>query len=113
VLAAVAIISVPQGHRAVLAAMSDYCIAFDELFRFQQLIAILQPPDSDFGTETPVNENDSIWDARTATMTLINAITNCPDSLEERVVLRDEFSRRGLNEAIVVRSCYLRFADQH
>ena len=35
-------------------------------------------------------------------MTLINALTNCPEYLEERILLREELGRRGLNEAIVV-----------
>jgi diaphanous 1 len=35
-------------------------------------------------------------------MVLINALTNGPESLEERILLREEFSRRGLNEVIVV-----------
>ena len=37
-------------------------------------------------------------------MTLVNAITNCPEELEERVRLREELGRRGLNEVIVVRT---------
>lgn len=101
VLAAIAMLSVPHGHRAVLAAMSDYRIAFDETFRFEELVAVLRPPESEFGIETTLNDDDGTWDARIATMTLINALTNCPDLLEERVVLRDEFTRRGLNEAMV------------
>jgi diaphanous 1 len=95
-------LSVPHGHRAVLAALSDYRVAYEEAFRFEQLISILRPSDPDTGTITPVEEDDGVWEARTATMALINALTNCPDALEDRVVLRDEFSRRGLNEAIVV-----------
>ena len=47
---------------------------------------------------------EGVWEARTASMALVNALTNCPDSLEERIMLREEFSRRGLNEVIVVRS---------
>lgn len=43
------------------------------------------------------------WESRTAVMTLVNAMTNCPEDLEERVRLREEFGRRGLNEVIVVR----------
>jgi hypothetical protein len=50
------------------------------------------------------NEEEGVLDARVATMTLINAVTNSSDNLEGRVLLREEFSRRGLNELIVVRS---------
>lgn len=35
-------------------------------------------------------------------MTLVNAFTTCPETLEERIQLREELSRRGLNEIIVV-----------
>jgi diaphanous 1 len=34
-------------------------------------------------------------------MALVNAITNCPESLEDRIMLREELGRRGLNEVIV------------
>ena len=37
-------------------------------------------------------------------MALVNAMTNFPDSLEDRILLREELTRRGLNEAIVVRN---------
>jgi diaphanous 1 len=50
---------------------------------------------------------DGIWEARTSAMTLVNAITNCPELLEERIMLREEFGRRGLNEVIVVCVLYL------
>jgi hypothetical protein len=50
-------------------------------------------------------EEEGVWDARAASMKLINALTKGPDLLEERMVLRDEFGRRGLNEAIVAFRC--------
>ena len=91
-----------------MAALSDYRVAFDEAFRFEGLIASLRVADmnddNDNVSEASFGgEEEGIWEARTAAMSLINAITNCPDSLEERIMLRDEFSRRGLNEVIVVR----------
>lgn len=87
--------------------MSDYRVEFEEAFRFQELIASMRLPEitdeddavSDAGYGT---EDDGAWEARTASMALINALTNCPDSLEDRILLREEFSRRGLNEVIVV-----------
>jgi diaphanous 1 len=108
VLAAICVLSLDGGHKAVLAAMSDYRIAYEESFRFETLIGCLRPVD--FGSDTEDvnvvgfgNEEEGVWEARTASMALINALTNCPELLEDRVLLREEFGRRGLNEVIVVR----------
>jgi hypothetical protein len=87
-----------DGHKAVLSAMSDYRIAYDELFRFEMLIASLRLPDT---SNDSANE-EGVWDTRTASMALVNALTNCSESLEDRMLLREEFGRRGLNEIIVV-----------
>lgn len=97
-------VSFDEGHRAVLAALSEYRIAYNELFRFQSLVSALKIPDSADSAvpEVMLPMEEGIWEARTAFMALINALTNCPYSLEERIVLRDEFSRRGLNEVVVV-----------
>lgn len=88
--------------------MSDYRVAYEEAFRFEGLIACLRPLDFGGESEEDVagfgNEEEGVWDARTASMALINALTNCPESLEDRIVLREELGRRGLNEVIVVRS---------
>lgn len=107
-------LSVTEGHRAVLAALSDFRIAFDEDFRFESLLSTLRVAEVDIDNDSDSevgfgNEEDGIWDARIAAMTLINALTNCPDILEERVLLREELSRRGLNELIVV--CFFYFAQ--
>lgn len=87
--------------------MSDYRVAYEEAFRFESLIACLRPVDFGSDSEESVagfgDEEEGIWEARTASMALINALTNCPESLEDRIVLREEFGRRGLNEVIVVR----------
>jgi diaphanous 1 len=105
-LAAICVLSMSEGHKAVLAAMSDYRVAYDESFRFESLIGCLRFPnlrDGDFQDQMESeNEEEGIWEARTASMALVNALTNCPESLEDRILLRDEFARRGLNEAIVV-----------
>jgi diaphanous 1 len=108
-LAAISVLSITQGHKAVLAAMSDYRVAYDESFRFETLIASLRLPDIGFEGASENengfgNEEEGLWEARTASMALINALTNCPESLEERILLRDEFGRRGLNEVTVVRT---------
>lgn len=104
-LAAICFLSVTEGHKAVLAAMSDFRVAFDEAFRFETLMNTLRLPELSGEAESEItygHEQDGVWEARTATMTLINAITNCPESLEERIMLREELGRRGLNEIIVV-----------
>lgn len=94
--------------------MSDYRIAFEEAFRFEELIQSLRLPEEDPNAELIGSsgrggrgagvgtEDDGVWEARTASLVLVNALTNCPESLEERVMLREEFGRRGLNEVIVV-----------
>ena len=105
-LAAICMVSFDEGHRAVLAALSEYRIAYNELFRFQSLVTALRIPDFvDFAVpETMFSmQEEGVWEARTAFMALINALTNCPHTLEERILLRDEFSRRGLNEVVAVR----------
>ena len=82
---------------------------YEENFRFETLISTLRLPEVDIngGSDNEGgfgNEEEGVWEARTASMALINALTTFPESLEERVMLRDEFSRRGLNETIVVRT---------
>jgi diaphanous 1 len=101
VLAAISVLSLPEGHKAVLYALSDYRVVYEEAFRFEELVAFLQITDSD-PDGLAIESDESSWEARDATMTLVNALTNCPDSLEERIMLREEFGRRGLNEALVV-----------
>ena len=105
-LAAICVLAIPEGHKMVMAAVSDYRVVFDEDFRFEELIASLRLPEFDvddfMGSGDNSSEDDGAWEARTASMVLINALTNGPESLEERILLREEFSRRGLNEVIVV-----------
>jgi len=109
-LAAICVLDVSNGHKAVLAALSDSRVAYDEEFRFETLLMSLRLPDVNIDSDWDGsvvgfgNEEEGVLDARVATMTLINALTNSSDNLEERVLLREEFSRRGLNELIVVRS---------
>lgn len=104
-LAAICILSPNDGHKAVLAAFSDYRIVYEEDFRFETLLTILQFLDLDSDTESNFSygtDEEGAWDAKMAAMALINAITNCPNNIEERILLREEFSRRGLNELMVV-----------
>lgn len=104
-LAAICVLSFNQGHKAVMAALSEYRIAYDELYRFESLVDALRIPDqgNDTATINTSPPEEGIWEARTAFMALINALTNCPESLEDRILLREEFGRRGLSEVIVVK----------
>jgi diaphanous 1 len=104
VLAAIGFISAQDGHKAVISALSDYRVEFSEAFRFEGLIASLRLPEVEYGdgAAAPEPEEEGVWEARTAVMSLVNAITTSPDSLEDRILLRDEFTRRGLNELMVV-----------
>lgn len=98
--------------------MSDFAVAYEEQFRFETLITSLRIPEvhdnlESISEEEEVSvgfrsEEDGVWEARTACMAFINALTNCPDSLDDRVMLREEFGRRGLNEVIVVCAQLLR-----
>ena len=97
ILAAICVISLNEGHRLVLGALSDYRTCFDETFRFEELIDAIRIKE---GAEN--QEDDGSWEARGATLGLIIALTSCSDSIEERILLREEFSRRGLNEVMVV-----------
>ena len=106
-LAAICYVSPTDGHKAVISAFSEYRVEFNETSRFKELIGSLNLPDP---TEADgpsdelgySSEEEGVWEARTASMSLVNAITNFPDSLEDRIQLREELSRRGLNEVLVV-----------
>ncbi|KAG8953015.1 hypothetical protein FRC00_006501, partial [Tulasnella sp. 408] len=92
------------GNRLVLAAFSDYRVVFEESFRFQELVDGLKLPEADEGYSSDASADegdDGIWETRAAYMALVNALTNCPEALEDRIMLREELGRRGLNEAIV------------
>ena len=105
VLSALCILAQRDGHAIVVAALSDLRLGPTERFRFEWLIRSLAPAD-DEGASFAESEEDeaALWEYRTSAMSLLNALTNSPDDLEERVVLRDELARRGLNEALTVRS---------
>ncbi|KAJ7490265.1 armadillo-type protein [Mycena galericulata] len=106
VLARICVLPATEGHKATLAAMSDYRIAFDEAFRFEELIGSLRLPDPSRDAERDDvfefgNEEDGVWEARTSSMAFVNALITRPESLEDRLLLREEFGRRGLNEVVV------------
>ncbi|CAJ0845171.1 12322_t:CDS:10, partial [Entrophospora sp. SA101] len=93
ILAALCVMSL-DGHHLVLSAFSDFKQINDEKFRFQYLIETLK------GTNE-IEEDSVSMEYKAACLSLINAIVNSPEEVEERMLLRDEFSRRGLNEAFM------------
>lgn len=114
VLAALCLLS-QDGRRLVLSAFSDARLDHGEKFRFEWLvdrIKVADIPDDqtiDGSTALPSAEEDdadeaSFFEWRAAAMALVNALANTPHDLEERMMLRDELARRGLNEAMQVRT---------
>ncbi|ELU45562.1 RhoA GTPase effector DIA/Diaphanous [Rhizoctonia solani AG-1 IA] len=96
-LAGISVVSEDQGHRMVLDALSDFASVNREEFRFEQLIETIRVPNI-----TPDDVDETFWSERMPALVLLIAITaSCPD-LEQRIALRDELSRRGFNEIIVV-----------
>ncbi|TKY84985.1 hypothetical protein EX895_006065 [Sporisorium graminicola] len=106
VLAALCVLSLDDGHRMVCAALSELKVVSGERFRFAFLVEDLKPEaSSDLLNDADLEDTDASeaieWEYKAAAMVLVNAITNSPEDLEERVSLRDEFARRGLNEVLV------------
>lgn len=115
-LAAICYVSPTDGHKAIVSAFSEYRVEFGETFRFEELIGSLRfsgiAEDGTASNELGYsNEDDGVWEARTASLALINALTNFPNSLEERILLREEFTRRGLNEVLVVCNSSFRYVQ--
>lgn len=102
VLAALCVLSSSDGHKLVINAFSEYKITYEETARFESLVKSICPQDESDGYEE--EDEASVWEYRAAGMALISALANSPDELEERMLLRDEFARRGLNEAMTVSS---------
>lgn len=119
----------------VMGALGEYRVVWGEEFRFETIIGTLKLSElgdnnigigigddltmSMTGTSTSGYgagggsggfgagyEEPDIWESRHAAMLLLNAITTATTSVDERIMLREEFGRRGLNEAVVV-SVYL------
>lgn len=99
VLAALCVLSQSEGYKIVLAALSDFRVAHDERFRFTYLVeSIALADDPGFGDIGL--DDQGLWEWRASGMSLLNSLTNAPPDVEERVGLRDELTRRGLNEAM-------------
>ena len=101
VLAALCILSVTSGHKVVLSAFSDFRVHLNETFRFSYLVESIAVEDKS-ADDIVYEDEASLWEYRGAGMALINALVNGPNELEERVALREEFARRGLNEVMTV-----------
>ncbi|CAG8645024.1 12498_t:CDS:10, partial [Ambispora leptoticha] len=90
ILAALCVLSL-EGHKHVLGALSDFRIIYEEKekYRFEYLIATLK------GNDT---EDSSSIEYKAACLSLVNAIVNSPEEVDQRVLLREEFERRGIEE---------------
>ncbi|KAF9984464.1 hypothetical protein BGZ65_000349, partial [Modicella reniformis] len=97
VLAALCVMS-PESHRLVLMALSDFRVAHEERFRFEYLVQTLATPVSDDADGTD-HEDGFEWEYKTACLSLMNALANSPASLDDRISLRNELRRRGLEDA--------------
>lgn len=126
VLAALCVLSFTDGHQQVCAALSELKIATGAKFRFDFLVDGLRVDGGrrrssheedgddhsddghdDFQLDLDGAEEAALWEYRASTMVLINALANTPEELDDRLALRDEFTRRGLNEVMVS----LRYCD--
>ncbi|KAF9899948.1 hypothetical protein BX616_002773, partial [Lobosporangium transversale] len=92
VLAALCVMS-PESHRLVLMALSDFRVAHEERFRFEYLVQTLAEPISDDSDDEGFE-----WEYKTACLSLMNALANSPASLDDRISLRNELRRRGLED---------------
>lgn len=88
-----------EGHSSVLCALSDFRSTPAEQYRFQYLLDSIRPVDE---PSIASNVDTTSWEYRSAIFSLINALTDTPEDLEERIMLREEFTRRGLNEIMTV-----------
>ncbi|KAI8360387.1 hypothetical protein B0O80DRAFT_203131 [Mortierella sp. GBAus27b] len=95
VLAALCVMA-PESHRLVLMALSDFRVAHEERFRFEYLVQTLAVPVSEEGEGADPDGFE--WEYKTACLSLMNALANSPASLDDRISLRNELRRRGLEE---------------
>jgi hypothetical protein len=99
VLAALCVMS-PESHRLVLMALSDFRVAHEERFRFEYLVQTLgadTTSEQDAGAGADHQESFE-WEYKTACLSLMNALANSPSLLADRISLRNELRRRGLED---------------
>lgn len=108
VLAALCVLS-SDGHTLVLSALSDFGVVHEETFRFTYLVECLggsgQGVMDQEGGEEEVEGYDE-WVG--AGLTLINSLVDGQETLDERVSLREELARRGMEEVIALVKARLR-----
>jgi hypothetical protein len=75
-------------QRYIVGAFTEFRVIHEEKFRFQYLVDSLQ------GNE---EEDSTSIEYKAAGLSLINAIVNSPDIIEERILLREEFERREID----------------
>lgn len=102
VLAALCVMS-PDSHRLVLMALSDFRVAHEERFRFEYLVqslatTITSDMDGIGGSGANEHQESFEWEYKTACLSLMNALANSPSSLDDRISLRNELRRRGLED---------------
>jgi hypothetical protein len=90
VLSAVCVLS-PKGHQEVLESLTEFKFQFNEAYRFEYLLNSLRAEVSDEGISAM-----SAYEYKTTCLILVNALVNSPDELDDRMLLRDEFKKRGL-----------------
>ncbi|CAO1629148.1 unnamed protein product [Jaminaea pallidilutea] len=104
-LATLCAVGATDGHRLVCAALSELKVAVQGTYRFDWLVEGLRLDDIDATLRTEDEDDGTIaesalWDYRANVMILINALASSPEEVEERVAIRDEFARRGLDTAL-------------
>lgn len=110
VLAAICVLSSSDGHKLVIDAFSDFTVTNNDNARFEYLVKSICPQED---RDSPELEDEAgLWEYRAAGMALISALANSPDDLDGRMLLRDEFARRGLNETMTV-STYACIESRH
>lgn len=102
VLAPLCLLSDDVGHKAVIDGFSAFQASAREKHRFTTLVASLNIVDTLDGEEEIALTSD-VWEFVRASLALVNAIICTPGDLDERLTLRSEFARRGLNEGLAVR----------
>jgi len=95
VLAALCVMA-PESHRLVLMALSDFRVAHEERFRFEYLVQTLAAAVSEDADNA--DQDGFEWEYKTACLSLMNALANSPSSLDDRISLRNELRRRGLED---------------
>ncbi|CAI2175942.1 18087_t:CDS:10 [Funneliformis geosporum] len=92
VLAALCVLSL-DGHKLVVGSFTEFRVVHEEKFRFHYLVESLRRNE---------DEDSTSIEYKAAGLSLINAIVNSPDIIEERILLREEFERRGIDNVFKV-----------